>query len=423
MDPVPRVSFVLATHNRREITLNTLRHLFGDGWPAVPCEVIVVDNASADGTAAAVGGTFPRVRLLAQRRNLGSCGKAQGAEQARGRYVVFLDDDSYPQPGSVDRMLDHFERDPELGAAGFRVHLPDGREECSAFPNVFIGCGVGFRANALRGVGGLDPTFFMQAEEYDLSFRLINAGWSVRTFPDLHTTHLKTPCARRSGRTVYYDTRNNLLIAARYLPQPQYRAYRDDWLQRYAWLAAGDGRLGPYLRGALAGWLLSLRDRPRFAGRRLSPGAFETLFRWRFVAECMRRLALSGVRRVVFAGLGKNVLAFHRGALESGISVLAIGDDRFARPGRSYRRIGIQPLRQALATAVDAVVVSNTSPVHAGETANLLSSLTDLPVHCWFGPDPTGEADRAVRAGQKRSTTLPGVADNTRAARAALATA
>ena len=422
MDPVPRVSFVLATHNRREITLNTLRHVLGEGRPAVPCEVMVVDNASADGTAAAVGAAFPQVRLLAQSRNLGSCGKALGAEQARGRYVVFLDDDSYPQPGSVDRMLDHFERDPKLGAAGFRVHLPDGREECSAFPNVFVGCGVGFRANALRRVGGLDPTFFMQAEEYDLSFRLINAGWTVRIFPDLQVTHLKTACARRSGRTVYYDTRNNLLIAARYLPGLYYRAYRDDWLQRYGWLAAGDGRLAPYFRGALAGWLLGLRDRPRFADRRLSPAAFETLFRWRFVAARMGRLASSGVRRVLFAGLGKNVLAFHRAALESGISVLAIGDDRFARPGRFYRGVRIQPLRQALATEADAVVVSNTSPVHAGRTADLLGSVTDLPVHCWFRASPTGEADQAVRAGQKRSTTLAGVADNTRATRSAVTT-
>ena len=61
-------------------------------------------------------------------------------------------------------MIEHFEADPRLGAAGFTVHLPDGRLEGGALPGVFLGCGVGFRAEALRGAGGLDPSLFMQAE-------------------------------------------------------------------------------------------------------------------------------------------------------------------------------------------------------------------------------------------------------------------
>ena len=194
------VSFVLATHNRRAITLDTLNNLLTTGRPTSPFEVIVVDNASTDGTAQAVRTQFPTVTLLAEAQNLGSCAKALGVDRAAGRFVVFLDDDSYPRPGTIDRMIEHFEADPQLAAAGFRVHLPDGREECSAFPDVFIGCGVGFRASALSEVGGLDRALFMQAEEYDLSFRLINAGYQVRTFDDLHVDHLKTPCARRSNR-------------------------------------------------------------------------------------------------------------------------------------------------------------------------------------------------------------------------------
>ena len=51
--------------------------------------------------------------------------------------------------------------------------------ECSAYPDVFIGCGTGFRRQALVEVGGLPEDFFMQAEEYDLSLRLLDAGWTV----------------------------------------------------------------------------------------------------------------------------------------------------------------------------------------------------------------------------------------------------
>ncbi|MHC4609857.1 MAG: glycosyltransferase family 2 protein [Planctomycetota bacterium] len=383
------ISFVLATHNRREITLNTLGRVFATGRPSGDFEVIVVDNASADGSAQAIRAAFPQIKLLAERRNLGSCAKALGVDHARGRYLVFLDDDSYPRAGSIDRMNEHFAADPRLAAAGFRVHLPDGRQECSALPNVFIGCGVGLRADALRQVGGLDRSFFMQAEEYDLSFRLVNAGWRIRTFDDLHVEHLKTPCARRSGRTVYYDTKNNLTIAARYLPASYYALYRQDWLQRYAWLAVGDERIAAFVRGAVAGSWRALKDRVRYTDRRLTPAAFETLFCIDFITERTRRLADTGIRRIVLADLGKNVLAFYRAATESAIRVTAIGDDRFAGEGRRYRGVPILPLDAALQEShPDAVVVSNTSLVHAARTRDRVSQHFHGPVHCWFAAAP-----------------------------------
>ena len=198
-----QISFVIATHNRRNVVLATLRQVHSLGLNPSDTEIIVVDNASSDGSAIAIGEQFPDVRVMTPRKNLGSCGKALGVDVAQGQYVVFLDDDSYPWPGSIERMVSHFERDDKLAAAGFCVHLPNGGQECSALPNVFIGCGVGFRRQALTEVGGLDRSLFMQAEEYDLSFRLINAGWKVETFSDLNVDHLKSPQARLGRRTVY----------------------------------------------------------------------------------------------------------------------------------------------------------------------------------------------------------------------------
>lgn len=385
-DPV--VSFVIASFNRRDVLLGTLGELGGPSAPSHAFEIIVVDNRSRDGTADAVRAEFPRVSFIDARRNLGACAKTLGVEHARGTYTVFLDDDSHPAPGAVDRMIGRFESDPALGVAGFRVFLPDGREECSALPNVFIGCGAGFRTSTLRQVGGLDLSLFMAAEEYDLSFRLVNAGWGVETFDDLRVEHLKTATGRRGTRPVYYDTRNNLLVAARYLPDALYRDIRRDWMQRYRWMSQRERRVVTHLRASLVGRLKALRDRRRYADHRLNDAAVETLFRFGEIQRAFEALKAEGVERVVLADLGKNILAFHRGAARAGVCVAAIGDDRFAAPGRCYRTTPVLPIRAALSLPHDAVVVSNTSPVHAAATNRRLRGISDRPVYAWFAASP-----------------------------------
>src|SRR5262249_21335860 len=147
--------------------------------------------------------------------------------------IVFLDDDSYPLPSSIERMVEHFDEDPQLGAAVFTVTLPDGSRECSAYPDVFIGCGTGFRKEAINEVGALPDDFFMQAEEYDLSLRLLQGGWAIRSLDDLKVEHLKTPNARRSWRTMRLDVRNNYIVAMRYMPREWVREFTFDWLRRY----------------------------------------------------------------------------------------------------------------------------------------------------------------------------------------------
>ena len=372
----------MATHNRHEVVAGTLARLSECGLDRADYEIIVVDNASTDGTPETVASEADI--LLRLRRNAGSCAKAFGVDRATGSYVVFLDDDSSPRPGSMIRMIDHFEADSRLGAAGFTVHLPDGRLEGGALPDVFVGCGVGFRAEALRAVGGLDPTFFMQAEEYDLSFRLVAAGWTIKVFNDLHVDHLKSVQARQSTRTTYYDVRNNLRVIARYLPAPYYDIYRQDWLERYRWLAERDDHVDAYERGSRAGRRRDLIERQAYRGRRLRSAALERFFCWASVEARMIELADSGIRRMVLADLGKNVFAFHRAAQSAGIEMAAIADDRFAAPQREYRGIRVLPRAEALALDHDAVVVSNTGAVHAGRTQWELTECGFSPVYNWF---------------------------------------
>lgn len=386
----PQVSFVLATHNRCAVVVKTLAQLDRCGLDRVDYEVVVVDNASKDGTPEAVEAQSDILIRLG--RNGGSCAKSYGVERATGRFIVFLDDDSFPRPGSVLRMLERFEADPKLGAAGFVVHLPDGRLEGGALPDVFVGCGVGFRAEALRQAGGLDPSFFMQAEEYDLTFRLVGCGWHVKMFPDLHVDHLKTVWARKTARTTYFDIRNNMRIVARYLPSPYFEAYRADWLQRYRWLAKRDGHGRSFARGARAGRWRGALERWTYRNLRLGPEALEHFFGWEYVQRRMTALAASGGGRIVLADLGKNVFAFHRAAELAGIVILAVGDDRFYAAGRGYRGTPIVPLEDALNLGADAIVVSNSSAVHGTGTYHRLLAKVSQPVHHWFSPTDTFEA-------------------------------
>src|SRR3984885_13589383 len=136
-------------------------------------EIFVVENNSPDATASAIMQEFPQVRLLRMNWNYGSCAKNFAIAEASGKYIVFLDDDSYRMPGSIARRIEYYESDAGQEASIFTITLPDGSRECSAYPDVFIGCGTGFRREALLQVGGLPKDFFMQAEEYDLSLRLM----------------------------------------------------------------------------------------------------------------------------------------------------------------------------------------------------------------------------------------------------------
>lgn len=405
----PTVSFVLATHNRRDITADTVARLSRCDLPDDQFEIIVVDNASTDGTADALADLADSVVRLD--RNMGSCSKSFGLHEARGEFVVFVDDDSYPRPGSIQRMLDYFTADPDLGAAGFTVHLQDGRQEGAALPHVFVGCGVGFRAEALLQAGGVDDTFFMQAEEYDLAFRLTNCGWKVRMFNDLHVTHTKTPTARQNERTIYYDIRNNLLVTARYLPAPYETILRDDYLQRYGWMAEKHGFISEFKRGARAGLMLCHQARRAYRHQRLTPDNLEQFFCFEYVQNRMSQLAAGGVQRVGLAGLGKNIYAFYRGAIQAGLDIVSIGDDLFGRSGRVYRRgLAVVPLADMLSENPDAVVISNSGPVHAARAASALRAATGIPVHDWFGHDApafgssTGADDRTNSAAADRST-------------------
>lgn len=381
------VSFVVATHNRCSVLAETLWKLREAADGGFDYEIIVVDNDSTDETVRLVETSHPDVQLVRAPQNLGSCAKALGVDRASRQYVVFLDDDSYPRPGSIERMVDAFETHERLGAIGFEVHLPDGSRESGALPHVFVGCGVGFRREALLEAGGLDRTLFMQAEEYDLAFRLAQAGWNIRLIEGLAVEHLKTPQSRLGRRTIYYDTRNNLILTARYLPDRYETIYRQDWSQRYQWIAAINGHSSSYWRARLDAYRRRRRDRLAFTRWRLSEAHFEQFFRLSEVRSHMQSLVTRGVRSIVLAEMGKNIYAFVQGAREAGLNINAIADDRFFAAAHQYRGVPLQSVEAALESRPDAVVISNMSPAHAQRAHDALANRAEIPVYRWYGWD------------------------------------
>ena len=227
-----KLSYVIITCDRRERLLATLGRLNDQPPVAGGQEILVVDNASTDGTADAVADRHRRVHLICNTRNTGMAARNLAIRQAAGRYIALIDDDSYPLGDAMARAIGHLEATPTCGAVVGNVLLPDGRREASALPTVMIGCATVLRRSALREVGLFPEDFFRQAEEYDLSFRLWAGGYSVDRFEDIEFRHEKTGPSRRNALVHRMDLRNNLIVAGRYLPPALRRAYQADWTLR-----------------------------------------------------------------------------------------------------------------------------------------------------------------------------------------------
>jgi glycosyltransferase involved in cell wall biosynthesis len=402
------VTFAIATHNRRPVVVDCLRQVIANGLPAKQFEIIVIDNASADGTPDLIAQEFgARVKLIRLGKNCGPVAKNIAIRKARGEFIVLLDDDAFPHPGAVPQMIRHFRENPNLGAAVFDVTLPDGSKDSAAYPDVFIGAGTGLRASALDKIGrggsgggrGMLPAhYFMQAEEYDLSFRLLEAGFSVERFWDLPLTHLKTPNARIGQRTTALDVRNNLFLLARYMPQSLAEQLAADWMSRYWMMAevrdyALDNVPHPtfgthreaFLQGAGEG--LNRWKSQRGNGQRiLSDTTIERIFKFRKLRERMAHMKQrTGAQKIVFAEFGKNMLAYWMAAQDAGLEVLAILDDRLAEDGaggpsekpREYRGI---PIVATMPAGADAIVLANMSPVQAPTRAAALRRVQRVPV-------------------------------------------
>jgi GT2 family glycosyltransferase len=400
-----KLSFVIISYNRRQRLLDTLARVVRRTLlPADQWEIIVVDNASSDGTPDAVAQYFPKVKLIRNSKNEGMCARNRGIAQATGQYVIALDDDSYPADGrTTSTALAFMDKNPAVGAVTGKVVLPGGGQEATALPGVFIGCAVCFRKAVLERVGGFRREFFRQAEEYDLSFRIWIDGFRVERREEIIFKHAKTadPDGRADAVVQAMDLRNNLIIAQRFLPGDLRRVYWEDWQQRYAAMARHGGNRAAARKAMRSAWLWRWRDMLGGGRMALPPAALESIFGFRRqsakIGAWSRR---ANVWRVVLAGFSKNMWATYNACLSSGLQLRCVADENPAFEGLEYHGLPIVPNRRAFeGGGIDGVVVTNVNPAQVDAQAAAVRRAFKGPVLTLVEPGrAVATATKAVAA-------------------------
>jgi len=230
----PLVSVVMLCWNRREDVRESLARLCESTYPNL--EIIAVDNGSTDGTPEMIEAEFPEVRVLRMPSNIGIAAYNAGFEEACGKYIVILDDDSFPEKHAIERMVRRFEADPELGVVAFDVRnyysiddikiVDEAADYSGAAGNEryimsFNGACAGVRADVFRRVGYYPEEFFLYNNELDTAFRIWDAGYAIRSFPDIVGYHKYSPANRSSWRAPFYYTRNAFWVAWKNYPAGQ----------------------------------------------------------------------------------------------------------------------------------------------------------------------------------------------------------
>jgi GT2 family glycosyltransferase len=211
----PAITVVVITHERRDEVLGTLEHMTSlpDAAP-----VIVVDNASTDGTADAVAARFPGVELIRSDRNLGGAGRNLAVDRVRTRYVAFCDDDTRWQPGSLTRAVRLLDDHPHLASVTGLCRVepdltddpitPEMRNSPVPGPGwmpgpALLGVMAGlttFRVAAFREVGGFCARMWLGGEEELLALDLAAAGWWMCWSDDVVVHHRPSVARDPRGR-------------------------------------------------------------------------------------------------------------------------------------------------------------------------------------------------------------------------------
>jgi GT2 family glycosyltransferase len=241
-----RVTVVVITHDRREELARTLSRLAT--LPSRP-RVIVVDNASRDGTAEFVRREHPEMTLIPADRNLGAVGRNLAMRLVRTPYVAFCDDDTWWEPGALTRAADLLDAHDRVAAiTGHIIVEPEGCDDPivaelrespipapsgirlpgPALGSILAGATV-LRTSAFRQVGGFSPRLWLGGEEELLAMDLAAHGWWLCYASDVLVHH--EPSVRRESRVRRRDGIRNTLWTT-WLRRPPASA-----LRRTAWLA------------------------------------------------------------------------------------------------------------------------------------------------------------------------------------------
>lgn len=234
------LTVIIVNYNVRQFLENALTSI-GRALVGLSGEVIVVDNASDDGSAAMVRAKFPDVRLIESAENLGFArGNNLALREARGRHLLLINPDTIVQEDTFRVMVDFLDTHPEVGLAGCKILNPDGSFQLPcrrSFPTPWVaftktiglsalfprsrwfgrynltyldpdasydvdavsGSFMMLRREVYEKIGGLDEAFFMYGEDLDWCYRVKQAGWRVSYVHATRIIHFKGESTRRSN--------------------------------------------------------------------------------------------------------------------------------------------------------------------------------------------------------------------------------
>lgn len=233
------LSIIIVSWNVRDLLLQCLDSIF-ENQTASTFEVLVVDNASTDGSPIQIKKRFPQVHLIENDNNVGFArANNQAISVSKGKYLLLLNPDTRVYVGALDHLVQFLETHPTAGAAGSRLLNPDGSLQPSCFPfptlgrefwrlfhldkilplalyrqntwdidaprqvDVVQGTSLILRRAALDKVGLLDESYFVYTEETDLCYRLHKAGWSLFWVPKSCVVHYGGQSTRQIAQQMF----------------------------------------------------------------------------------------------------------------------------------------------------------------------------------------------------------------------------
>ncbi len=230
MEHRPDLSVVIVNWNTCEELKGCLESALAEDPGSA--EIIVVDNASTDGSVEMLHGEFPNVRLIRNTENLGFARASnQGIKASNGRYVLLLNPDCIVHQGAFTELVRFGDANPDVGIFGLRILNPNGSvfESCRRFPTLAAGifrnailarlfpnnpytreylisdwdhdaprevdwvsgAALVMRREMLDDIGLLDERFFMYCEDVDIAYRAKQKGWRVMYCPTATVMHLR----------------------------------------------------------------------------------------------------------------------------------------------------------------------------------------------------------------------------------------
>ena len=205
---------ILAYNRKKEVEITLTKILNELDYPKDKLEIIVVDNASTDGTYDMIKEKFPQVKVIRLQKNIGIAGWNYGFKDEKGKYFLVLDDDSHPEKGLKEAIL-FLEEHKEVGILACKIvggmFRTDSLQHLQEWIG-FIGCGAIIKREVIEKIGGFAEWIFLYSHEWEYGLRAMNNGWKILYFGECIVNHRTSGLHRSFKRLRVFTTRNELGI-------------------------------------------------------------------------------------------------------------------------------------------------------------------------------------------------------------------